>query len=68
MSTQLAFDVFRLEKRGVSWLGSASSLEDAHQKIATQAEYESFRYTIINTQTGHRIEIGFDDGAADFTD
>jgi len=59
MFERLIFDVFRVEKAGVSWLGSASSVEDAHRKITAQVRYKFFKYTIVNTQTGYRVQVDF---------
>jgi len=57
--TRLAFDVFRQEDVGVSWLGSVLTIEEAHSRIMEQFGFESHEYIIVNTQTGHRIHIDF---------
>ena len=61
MLERITFDVFRVEKVGVSWLGSTSTVEEAHRKITDQLRYEFFEYTIVNTQTGYRTQVDFPD-------
>ena len=58
--TRLVFDVFgRNDDKGLVWLGSTATLEEAHAKILFQSQSESFEYTIVNTTTGDRVHVDF---------
>ncbi len=50
-------DILRNEKNGIQWIGTASTLEEAHSQIREDAGSDEVEYIIFNSQTGHRITV-----------
>jgi hypothetical protein len=50
-------DILRNEKSGVSWIGTASTLEDAHARILKDIASGVENYIIFNSTTGDRISV-----------
>ena len=55
MSNHCPIDIFRVEHRGVRWLGSAASLEDAKARIQQLGDRHSGEYLVLNQLTGNKF-------------
>jgi hypothetical protein len=55
--TRPVFEVFGRSDKGLVWLGSTSTLEEAHAIILSRPRFYSLEYTIVNTLTGHRVHV-----------
>jgi hypothetical protein len=50
-------DIFKMEKEGPLWRGSANTLEDANERIQQLGKIEPGEYLIANHRTGERLQI-----------
>jgi hypothetical protein len=51
------YDIFRVEKDGLIWLGPAESLDDAKTRIQQRGATEPGDYIICNPSTGDRFQM-----------
>jgi hypothetical protein len=55
------FDIFENEKTGtVLWLGSATTIEEARERIHQVAAQSPAEYLVLNQKTGDKVVIKFD--------
>ncbi len=51
------YDIFRIEKHGLTWLGPAVILDDAKMRIQQHCVREPGDYFIFDQSTGDRIRL-----------
>jgi hypothetical protein len=50
-------EILRNEESGVSWIGTVSTLEDAHAQILNDIASRAEHYIIFNSTIGDRISV-----------
>jgi hypothetical protein len=53
----VSFDIFKLEKEGPLWRGTATTLDEAAQRVEELGRDEPSEYLIVNHRTGERVQI-----------
>jgi hypothetical protein len=53
----LDIDIFKVEKEGPIWRGSANTLADANERVQELGKVEPGEYLIANHRTGERLQI-----------
>jgi len=61
----MSFDLFKVEKEGPLWPGTATTLDEAKQRIPTLAQSDPGDYLIYNHRTGEHITIPAGDQRSD---
>jgi len=57
-------DILKKDEMGVQWIGTASTLEEAHSQIRADAISGALEYIIFDSRTGDRITVGLGGGDA----
>jgi len=58
--THDVLDIFRVDTRGVRWMDSASSIEDAKLRIQKLGRKIPGEYLVLNQVTGNKLVINID--------
>jgi hypothetical protein len=53
-------DIFRVDTRGVQWMDSASTIEDAELRIQKLGRNIPGEYLVLNQVTGNKLVIKID--------
>jgi hypothetical protein len=53
----LDIDIFKMDKEGPLWRGSAKTLADANERVQELGKVEPGEYLIANHRTGERLRI-----------
>jgi len=56
-------DILKRDETGMLWIGTATTLEEAHSQIHEDAGSGEVEYIIFNSQTGHRITVNLGGGS-----
>jgi hypothetical protein len=58
--TTPAFDIFQVQDRGVLWVGSAATVEEAKEHVRRIVTPAPVKYLLLNQKTGNKIVIELD--------
>jgi hypothetical protein len=50
-------DILKKDETGIFWIGTASSMEEAHSQIRAHAGSGVVEYVIFDSKTGDRIAV-----------
>jgi len=61
----VSFDIFKIEKEGPLWHGTANTLDEAKERIQLLAKTDPGEYLIFNARTGEHLTIRAGDQRSD---
>jgi hypothetical protein len=56
-------DILKKDELGVRWIGTATTLEEAHSQIRADGDAGALEYIIFNSKTGDRITVDLGGGS-----
>jgi hypothetical protein len=65
MINRSPLDIFRIERSGVLWVGSAATLQDAKARIRQFTARDSGEYLVLDQLTGDRFVLNADLASAE---